>query len=152
MTEQEQIEELTQFMLEASDSANVEPVFECENGEDIRLNSGATSILNAILEQAFIPYLAQKLVKAGYGDVSEYKAEIDRLKSENEILKAKLKVRLTCDFIKTAQKHAVQDFAEKLKKYSYTDNCFTDGKWHRYVLVSDIDELLEEAQNAEDKS
>ena len=36
------------------------------------------------------------------------------------------------------------DFVEKLKKYSYTDNCFTDGKWHRYVLVSDIDELLKE--------
>ena len=31
-TEQEQIEELTQFMLESSDSANVEPVFEYEKG------------------------------------------------------------------------------------------------------------------------
>ena len=39
---------------------------------------------------------------------------------------------------------AVREFAEKLKKCSYTDNCFTDGKWHRYVLVSDIDELLKE--------
>ena len=39
---------------------------------------------------------------------------------------------------------AVKEFAEKLKKYSYTDNCFADGKWHRYVLVSDIDELLKE--------
>ena len=39
---------------------------------------------------------------------------------------------------------AVKEFAEKLKKCSYTDNCFTDGKWHRYVLVSDIDELLKE--------
>jgi len=45
------------------------------------------------------------------------------------------------------RKHAVKDFAEKLKKYSYTDNCFTDGKWHRYVLVSDIDELLKEYEN-----
>ena len=40
------------------------------------------------------------------------------------------------------RKQAVREFAEKVKKYSYTDNCFTDGKWHRYVLVSDIDELL----------
>lgn len=40
-----------------------------------------------------------------------------------------------------------KEFAEKLKKYSYTDNCFTDGKWHRYVLVSDIDELLKEYEN-----
>ena len=42
------------------------------------------------------------------------------------------------------ERSAVREFAEKLKKYSYTDNCFTDGKWHRYVLVSNIDELLKE--------
>lgn len=42
------------------------------------------------------------------------------------------------------ERSEVREFAEKLKKYSYTDNCFTDGKWHRYVLVSDIDELLKE--------
>ena len=42
------------------------------------------------------------------------------------------------------ERSAVMAFAEKLKKYSYTDNYFTDGKWHRYVLVSDIDELLKE--------
>ena len=42
------------------------------------------------------------------------------------------------------ERSAVMAFAEKLKKYSYTDNCFTDGKWHRYVLVSDIDELIKE--------
>lgn len=42
------------------------------------------------------------------------------------------------------ERSAVREFAGKLKKYSYTDNCFTDGKWQRYVLVSDIDELLKE--------
>ena len=41
-------------------------------------------------------------------------------------------------------KRLEKDFAEKMKKYSYTDNCFTDGKWHRYVLVSNIDDLLKE--------
>ena len=46
--------------------------------------------------------------------------------------------------INAQAKQAVKEFAEKLKKYIYTDNCFTDGKWHRYVLVSDIDELLKE--------
>ena len=54
---------------------------------------------------------------------------------------------LLIDFVKTAQVRAIQDFAKKLKKYSYTDNCFTDGKWHSYVLVSDIDELLRENEN-----
>lgn len=42
------------------------------------------------------------------------------------------------------ERSAVMEFAEKVKKCSYTDNCFTDGKWHRYVLVSDIDELMKE--------
>ena len=48
------------------------------------------------------------------------------------------------DIIDKTQNVVVKEFAERLKKYSYTDNCFTDGKWHRYVLVSDIDELLKE--------
>ena len=42
------------------------------------------------------------------------------------------------------ERSAVREFAKKIKKCSYTDNCFTDGKWHRYVLVSNIDELLKE--------
>ena len=42
------------------------------------------------------------------------------------------------------ERSAVREFAEKLKKCSYTDNCFTDGKWHRYVLVSNINDLLKE--------
>ena len=46
--------------------------------------------------------------------------------------------------VKQTKIEAVKDFAEKLKKYSYCDNDFMDGKWHRYVLVSDIDELLKE--------
>lgn len=42
------------------------------------------------------------------------------------------------------RKQAVKEFAEKLKKRSYCDNNFMDGKWHRYVFVDEIDELLKE--------
>ena len=49
-------------------------------------------------------------------DKVNLKNEIKRLEKENEQLKAKLEARLTCDFVKTAQIHAVQDFAEKLKE------------------------------------
>ena len=35
----------------------------------------------------------------------------------------------------------------KLKQYSYCDNLFADGKWHRYVMVNDIDKFIEEIQN-----
>ena len=94
-----------------------------------------------------VPYetindIAVALVQEGYDNISEYKAEIERLKAENCELTKKLEARLTCDFVKTAQKHAKIDVLNELKKYSYTDNCFKDGKWHRYVLVSDIDELI----------
>lgn len=47
-------------------------------------------------------------------------------------------------FIKDREAKAVKDFAEKLKKRSYCDNDFMDGKWHRYVFVDEIDELLKE--------
>lgn len=96
-----------------------------------------------------VPYetindIAVALVKEGYGDISEYKAEIERLKAENEKLLDSIesvqagRCRLRCPLTE----QAVKEFAERLKKYSYTDNCFKDNKWHRYVLVSDIDELI----------
>ena len=96
-----------------------------------------------------VPYetindIAVALVKDGCGDISEYKAEIERLKAENEKLLDSIesvqagRCRLRCPLTE----QAVKEFAERLKKYSYTDNCFKDGKWHRYVLVSDIDELI----------
>ena len=96
-----------------------------------------------------VPYetindIAVALVKEGYGDISEHKAEIERLKAENEKLLDSIesvqagRCRLRCPLTE----QAVKEFAERLKKYSYTDNCFKDGKWHRYVLVSDIDELI----------
>lgn len=96
-----------------------------------------------------VPYdkindIAIALVKEGYSDISEYKAEIERLKAENKKLLDSIesvqagRCRLRCPLTE----QAVKEFAERLKKYSYTDNCFKDGKWHRYVLVSDIDKLI----------
>ena len=91
--------------------------------------------------------IIEALHEAGYGDISEYKAEIEQLKAENYELTKKLEARLTCDFVKTAQKHAKIDVLNKVKTYSYCDNVFMDGKWHRYVFVSDIDGLIEEVEN-----
>lgn len=53
--------------------------------------------------------------------------EIERLKAEN--------------------KQAKIDVLNELKKRSYTDNDFKDGKWHRYVLIDDIDQMIEEIEN-----
>ena len=44
-------------------------------------------------------------------------------------------------------KQAKIDVLNELKKYSYCDNDFIDGKWHRYVFVNDIDVLLEKYAN-----
>lgn len=49
-----------------------------------------------------------------------------------------------CGLKGECEKKAVKEFAEKLKKRSYCDNDFMDGKWHRYVFVDEIDELLKE--------
>lgn len=51
------------------------------------------------------------------------------------------KVPRGCGLVKT---NAVKEFARKVKKCSYCDNDFMDGKWHRYVFVDDIDKLLKE--------
>ena len=70
--------------------------------------------------------------------------QIDELKVEVKELKAELNARLTCNFVKTAQKQAQIEVLNEAKKLSRCDNFFQDGKWHRYVFVDDIDKLLEE--------
>ena len=70
---------------------------------------------------------AERLIDSSYGKVPEYKAEIERLKAE----------------VKQAQINVLNE----VKKCSQCDNFFPDGNWHRYVLVSDIDILIEEVEN-----
>lgn len=70
--------------------------------------------------------------------------QIDELKAEVKELKAELNARLTCGFVKAAQKQAQIEVLNEAKKLSHCDNFFTDGKWHRYVFTDDIDKLLED--------
>lgn len=70
--------------------------------------------------------------------------QIDELKVEVKELKAELNARLTCGFVKAAQKQAQIKVLNEAKKLSHCDNFFTDGKWHRYVFTDDIDKLLED--------
>lgn len=130
-TEQEQIKELTQFMLEVSNSANVEPVFVDENGEEMRLNKGAASLLNDILEQAFIPYLAQKLIENGYGDVSKYKKRLKQ--SEDNFL-----VLTTKDLDLTREKEKLKAEIAQLK---YENTVLYEVKSN---LLEENDKLLKD--------
>ena len=89
--------------------------------------------------------IIEALHEAGYGDVSEYKAEIEQLKAENYELTKKLEARLTCDFVKTAQKQAKIGVLNKAKER-------LDSAPNGWAYTGYIDDLIEEVQNGEDKS
>ena len=75
------IDEMVRFMLEKSNSANVEPIFTAHDGTEIVLGEQATKLLDDVLEQAFIPFLAECLVKEGYRKASEGEW-VDRYKGQ----------------------------------------------------------------------
>ena len=76
---------------------------------------------------------ADELIKRGYGDVSEYKAEIERLKAE----------------VKQAKIDVLNKAKEKFKGYeAWYYNGVEEGY---HDLEEEIDELIAEVQNAEDK-
>ena len=59
---------------------------------------------------------------------------------ENEVL---------TDAVDATFRGAVLRLAEKLKQCSYCDNCFKDGKWHRYVFIEDIDATVKKFLESE---
>lgn len=132
MTKQEQIEEMAKYVCNAC---------EMGHGFDGCSYGGREHYKRCSITQK----TAEKLYNAGYRKIDEFencrkcpawsgtdctrnpytegclddkvnlKNEIKRLEKENEQLKAKLEARLTCDFVKTRQNYAMQDFAGKLK-------------------------------------
>ena len=97
---------------------------------------------------------AKAIIEAGYGYISEYRAEIERLIAEFKQLETNAEILawgvrdLNHENYELTEKvkQAKIDVLNELKKRSYCDNTFTDGKWHRYVLIDDIDELIEEIE------
>lgn len=67
----DQIEELARIMLEKSKSANAEPIFTAEDGTEIVLDEKSLKLIDVILEQAYIPFLAEVIYNAGYRKQSE---------------------------------------------------------------------------------
>ena len=99
--------------------------------------------------------IARDIVEAGYGDVSEYKAEIERLRTtlgqcNAELNSALESLKSQCREIgelKAGVKQAQIDVLNQLKERAigYT---FLGEK---LATETDIDELIKEVQNAEDK-
>lgn len=165
---------------------------------------------NVDTEHCLYKEYAERLIESGYGNISECKAEIERLRqevrdtdkmarntieqyrAENEELKNALKqsednysraferlkaqereierLRTTLGQCNTELNSALEslksqcreigelrakvkrakiDVLNELKKRSHCDNTFTDSKWHRYVLVDDIEEFIKEIENAD---
>lgn len=88
-------------------------------------------------------------LKAQEQEIAELKAAKNDWKQRYESLDQRYMalVASSVECVDKKVKKAKTDVLNELKKYSYCDNDFMDGKWHRYVFVSDIDVLLEKYAN-----
>lgn len=86
--------------------------------------------------------IIEALHEAGYGDVTEYKAEIERLKTENEQLEEDIDmiIKEQKDDRKFDIKQAKIDILNKVK-----EKCKFDG-YIVAVYKNDIDELIKEVE------
>jgi len=153
-TEQEQIEAMASIIAETL--------------QDKRVENGATfvSYLPSLLGSADKEKeVAESLVQAGYGDVSEYKAEIERLKADFDSLKEDYEFVRECDnkhcleikeTVKQAQIDVLNKVKEKLEDCTgcYIPDCFEsptdDFAYDAKEVEKIIDELIKEVQNGED--
>lgn len=100
---------------------------------------------------------AELLYNAGYGDISEYKAEIERLRTtlgqcNTELNSALESLRSQCREIgalKAGTKQAQIDVLNELKKktHNYYPSIDSYCVSQHVVLVRDIDELIKEVQD-----
>ena len=91
------------------------------------------------------------LQKDSFVLITEQEQEIERLKAENYELTKKLEARLTCDFVKTAQKQAQIDILNKAKErignaIDTYYNSYGGGYFIAEDALDDIDELIEEVE------
>lgn len=137
-TEQEQIEEIVKILLEATKKCFDTDCNHC----DYQYEKDCNQYRKALA-----------LMQAGYGDVSEYKAEIERLRTtlvqcNTELNSALESLKSQCREIgelKAGTKQAKIDVLNELK-----EKCKFDGHTVA-VYKNDIDELIKEVQNAENK-
>lgn len=104
-------------------------------------------------------WFAEALYNAGYrktftSDFASDTQNVCKLEAENKHLLKLIENNHFSYKTTTGKKYSIfntvrKQFAEELKKRSYCDNVFKNSKWHRYVFVEDIDELLKEYDKCE---
>ena len=104
--------------------------------------------------------IAEELVNAGYGDVSEYKAEIERLKDEIIYLERKIAIRdnalkdrdIANEMLEGKQYTIVnQAKIDVLKELKTRHDYAIKNMGYPWDISQQIDELIEEVQNGKDK-
>ena len=131
-TEQEQIEKMARSMCGYCSTDGKCAV--SKNGREPDICA------NVDTEHCLYKEYAERLIESGYGDVSEYKAEIERLNSNNGFLQCV--ISHSKDMMDEAVKEAQIDVLNKIK------NCreATDSDCYPY-LERIVNKLIEEVEN-----
>lgn len=101
--------------------------------------------------------IAEELVNAGYGNISEYKTEIANLKADFDSLQESYEFVRDCDAehcleINETVKQAKIDVLNELKGRVRTSYVLDDFILGNVVFSKDIDELIKEVENSEKSS
>lgn len=150
MTKQEQIEEIQKIIDDCWEFDTISAEFGSGDG-DINIEEAAEALYNAGYRKIEVFEAEnQRLLEVNRQLNADYNRSLERLKSdcrqidelntEVKELKAELNARLTCNFVKTAQKQAQIEVLNRLKSLSIYDDNYLDG----YVFIDDIEKLLEE--------
>lgn len=138
-TEQEQIEKMARSMCGYCSTDGKCAV--SKNGREPDICA------NVDTEHCLYKEYAERLIESGYGDVSEYKAEIERLNSNNGFLKCV--ISHSKDMMDEAVKEAQIDVLTELKKkYGF----YICSSWcHATKLLGEIiDELIKEVEDGKE--
>lgn len=144
-TKQEQINEMAKYVCNVCD-------FPCADHKGCSL---AEEAVEALYDAGYrkTPDDIREMIDVLYegATLKEKLDEIKQLKNENKELKAKLEARLTCDFVKTAQKHAQVDVLNKVKVLIFQKDNPYSVPFEEFIRANAfcgyIDELIKEIQN-----
>ena len=149
-TEQEQIKEMARSMCGYCSTDGKCAV--SKNGREPDICA------NVDTEHCLYKEYAERLIESGYGDVSEYKAEIEDLKDEIIYLERKIAIRdnalkdrdKAIEMLEGKQdtivKQAKIDVLNELRE-KYATSGSLNSNWATIIFVDDIDELIEEVEN-----